>query len=100
MGVAVSGRGEGAYQVDVQVTEMLGGVGDVARRRPRLGRHLAPLAAQTISAPCSNLRRQAWPHETAGNQPPGCPDARVRQAVHGIEYGSAKSLWDNGSEDP
>jgi hypothetical protein len=30
MSVAVPRRGEGAYQVDVQVAETLGGVGDVA----------------------------------------------------------------------
>jgi hypothetical protein len=100
VGVAVLRHGEGAYQVDVQVAEALGGVGDVSRRRRRLGRYLSSLAALTISAPGSDLGRQAWPYETAGNQPPGRPDARVRQAVHGVEDGTAKNLWNDGSEDP
>jgi hypothetical protein len=99
MSVAIPRRGKGAYQVDVQVAETLGGVGDVSRRRRRLGRHLTPLAALVVSAPGSNLGCQAGPHETAGNQPPRRPDARVHQAVHGVEDGKAKNLWDDGSEE-
>jgi hypothetical protein len=101
MSVAVLRRGEGAYQIDVQVAETLGGVGDVSQRQRRLGRHLTPLAvaALTVSAPGGHLRRQAGPHETAGDQPSGRPDARVRQAVHGVEDGTAKNLWNDGSED-
>ncbi len=65
VGVAVRRRRERAYQVNVNMAESLGGVGNVARRSRRLRRDLGPLALLTVSAPGCHLGGQAQPYETA-----------------------------------
>jgi hypothetical protein len=74
----------------VDVTKPLDGVSNVVRWRSQLGSGFGPLALLAVLAPGCHLGCQTLAHKAAQNQPLGCPDALMHQAVHGVEDRAAK----------
>ncbi len=84
----------------MKMAETLHLVCDSQQRQWRLSCDLSSLAMLTVPAPRSHMQSEARPHETAGDEVPGCRDAWVRQTVNGVEDGAAKGSCHKGRKTP
>jgi hypothetical protein len=69
--------------------------GRVRELRPERRSALAVLA---VATPGRHLRCEAGPHETTGDEAPGCPNARMGQAVNDVKDGAMESRRNEGVE--
>ena len=61
-----------------------------------LSSHLGLLAVLTISTPAGDVRGQVAPHVSCGDQPLGCQDSWVGQAMEFVENQAAEIRRKNG----
>jgi hypothetical protein len=100
VGVATEGRREQIHQVDVEVPEMLGGVGNVLGRRPPAV--TSPSSADTAGSPYTMPphERKGRATRTAGNELPCYPYAWMGQAWMALKIGQQKAPRSGGWNTP